>query len=115
MSFGDYGWVMARQLERDRAAGIIHTYSTYESIGITAQSAMLRRRFKTKDLAAAEMIQLAPRGFLPSQNAEISGQFSLAGVSGLAAGAGFEPVATAQRYLAFTAVALRVAVNAADT
>ena len=53
VSFNDYAWIMARQFERDRAAGIIHTYSIYESIGIAVQSAMFRRRFKNKDLAMA--------------------------------------------------------------
>ncbi|MDO5092015.1 MAG: hypothetical protein Q4D79_01120 [Propionibacteriaceae bacterium] len=44
---------MARQFERERAAGITDTYSIYESIGITVQSSMFRRRYKTKDLAVA--------------------------------------------------------------
>lgn len=121
VSFNDYTWVMARQFERDRAAGIIHTYSIYESIGIAVQSAMFRRRFKNKHLAmalgvtpsvaskklrgdvawsvqdlfaAAEMLQLDPRGLLPSRNAEDPGQVDLAGIPSVVAGTGFEPVAS---------------------
>ncbi len=121
VSFNDYAWIMARQFERDRAAGIIHTYSIYESIGIAVQSAMFRRRFKNKDLAmalgitpsvaskklrgdvawsvqdlfaAAEMLQLDPRGLLPSRNAKNPDQIDLVGIPDLVAGTGFEPVAS---------------------
>ena len=105
---------MARQLERDHAVGVIHAYSAYESIGIAVQSAMFRPRLKVKDRVAVEMIQLASRGLLSSPKAGKPGQTSLGGIPDLAVGAGCEPVATGQCYLAFTADALRTAVKTAD-
>ena len=112
---------MSQRLEAARAAGVIDSYSLYESLGIAVQSAMFRRRFKNKDLAAAlgvtpsvagrklrgevawtlqdvfaaaEMLGLDPRGLLPTWKTENPDQVDLVEIPDLVAGTGFEPVAS---------------------
>ena len=110
---------MAQQFEQARAAGDIHTYSIYESIGIAVQSAMFRKRIRTKDLAVAlgvtpsvagkklrgaiawsvqdlfaagQMLQVDPEYLLPQRSSGNPGQVPWTGIPDLVSGAGFEPV-----------------------
>ncbi len=118
VALGAYDCTMSQRLEAARVAGVIDSYSLYESLGIAVQSAMFRRRIRNKDLAlalgvtpsvagrklrgevawtlqdvfaAAEMLGLEPGALLPVRKTENPDQVDLVGIPDLVAGTGFEP------------------------
>lgn len=114
-----YSGPMAQHHEIARSNGLTDGYSIYESIGITIQSALFRRRLRNKDLAealgvtpsvagkklrgdvawslqdvfaAAQLLDVDVATILPRKKAENPDQLPLAGIPDVVAGTGFEPV-----------------------